>query len=96
MANVDFDVVVWVRKTDSFPFLRDELLGLAGDEPDESTGYEDMVDFHWGFKHFSEAQRLAAALNPVAYRPEVVLLRLSNYKDLDASVTYKDARLARH
>jgi hypothetical protein len=96
MANVDFDVVVWVRKTDSFPFLRDELLSLAGDEPDESTGHEGMVDFHWGFKRFSDAQLLAAALSPVTSRPEVVLLRLSNYKNLDASVTYKDARLARH
>ena len=41
-----FDVIVWVRKTDSFPALRNELLRLAGNEPDESTSYEGMVDFH--------------------------------------------------
>jgi hypothetical protein len=44
-----FDVIVWVRKTDSFPTLCDELLRLAGNEPDESTSFEGMVDFHWGF-----------------------------------------------
>ena len=27
-----FDVVVWVRKTNSFPTLRDELLRLAGND----------------------------------------------------------------
>jgi hypothetical protein len=94
MAN--FDVIVWVRKTESFPTLRDELLGLADDEPDESTGYEGMVDFHWGFTHLTEAERLATALSPLTSRPEVVLLRLSNYTNLDASVTYKDARVPRH
>ena len=30
-----FDVIVWVRKTDSFPALHNELLRRAGNEPDE-------------------------------------------------------------
>ena len=42
-----FDVIVWVRETDSFRELRDQLLRLAGNEPDETTSYEGMVDFHW-------------------------------------------------
>jgi hypothetical protein len=50
-----FDVVVWIMKTDAFPALRDELIGLAADEPDESTEYEGMVDFHWGFDSVAEA-----------------------------------------
>jgi hypothetical protein len=96
MAAAKFDVIVWIRETDSFPALRNELLRLAGDEPDESTGYEGMVDFHWGFAHLADAERMAAALSPLASRPEIVLLRLSNYDNLDASVTYKDERLPRH
>ena len=40
-----FDVIVWVRKTDSFPALHNELLRRAGNEPDESTSYEGMVIF---------------------------------------------------
>ena len=31
-----FDVIVWVRKTNSFPALRNEMLRRAGNEPDES------------------------------------------------------------
>ena len=91
-----FNVIVWVRKTDSFPALRDELLRLAGNQPDESTSYEGMVDFHWGFSNLEDAEHVAAAFSQMASRPDVVLLRLSNYDNLDASVTYKDARYTRH
>ncbi|WP_246719578.1 hypothetical protein [Methylocystis sp. H62] len=40
-----FAVVVWIRKTAALPALRDELIGLAADDPDETTEYEEMVDF---------------------------------------------------
>ena len=96
MAPSKFDVIVWVRKTDTFPALRNELLRLAGNEPDKSTTYQGMVDLHWRFTHLVDAQRMAAALSPLTSRPEVVLLRLSNYDNLDASVTYKDERVTRH
>ena len=96
MAANRFDVIVWVRETGSLPALRDELLRVAGNEPDESTSYDGMVDFHWGFAHLTDAERMAAALIPLTTRPEIVLLRLSNYDSLDASVTYKDERLCRH
>jgi hypothetical protein len=91
-----FNSIVWVRETGSFPALRDELLRLAGSEPDESTSYEGMVDFHWGFSNLDDAEHVAAAFSQVASRPDIVLLRLSNYDNLDASVTYKDARVTRH
>jgi hypothetical protein len=91
-----FDVIVWVRKTDTFPALRNELLRFAGNEPDESTGYQGMVDFHWGFAHLADAEHMATTLSPLTSRPEIVLLRLSNYDNLDASVTYKDERVTRH
>lgn len=96
MAPSKFDVIVWVAKTDTFPALRNDLLCLAGNEPDESTTYQGMVDLHWGFTHLIDAQRMAAALSPLTPRPEVVLLRLSNYDNPDASVTYKDERVTRH
>jgi hypothetical protein len=96
MAPNKFDVIVWVRETDSFPTLRNELLRLAGNEPDESTAYGGMVDFHWGFAHLADAERMAAALSPINSRPEIVVLRLANYDNLDASVTYKDERHTRH
>ena len=96
MASSKFDVVVWIRKTSSLPTLRDELLRLAGNEPDESTDYEGMVDLHWSFTNLADAVRVAAALSGISSRSEIVLLRLSNYENLDASVTYKDERVTRH
>lgn len=96
MAPNSFDVIVWVRKTDSFSALRNELLRLSGNEPDESTSYESMVDFHWRFAHLADAESLAAALSRLTSRTDLVLLRLSNNDNLGASVTYKDERLTRH
>ena len=87
-----FDVVVWVRKTDDFPALRYELIGLAADEPDKSTEYESMIDFHWGFDSLREAESVAEALTVLCQRPELVLLRVSNHDDPKSSITFKDER----
>ncbi len=88
-----FDVVVWIMKTDAFPALRDELIGLAADEPDESTEYEGMVDFHWRFDSFAEAESVAAAFTVLRQKPEVVFLRLSNCDDAE-SVVHVQGRTA--
>jgi len=66
------------------------------DEPDESTEFEGMVDFHWGFDSHAEAERLANSLREISHKPEIVVLRLSCYDDIAASVTLKDDRHARH
>jgi hypothetical protein len=87
-----FEVIVWVRKTEAFLGLRDELIGLAADEPDEGTEYEGMVDLHWRFDSFAKAETVAAALTVLRQRPELVLLRLSNCDDPQSSFTFKDAR----
>lgn len=87
-----FQVAVWVKKTEGFAALRDELIGLAALEPDESTEYEGMVDFRWGFDKLKDAESVAEAMTVLLTRPELVLLRLSNFDDLEASITYKDER----
>lgn len=91
-----FDVVVWVKKTDDFPELRDELIGLPVTEPDESTDYQGMVDFHWGFATYAEADSLAAVFAVLCDRPEIVLLRLSNLENPSASFVFKDVRHVRN
>ena len=87
-----FEVIVWVRKTGAFLALRDEMIGLAADEPDEVSKHEDMVDFHWRFDSFAKAETVAAALTSLRQRAEFVLLRLSNCDDPQSSFTFKDAR----
>jgi len=48
------------------------------------------VDFHWGFDKLKDAESVAEAMTVLLTRPELVLLRLSNFDDLEASITYKD------
>jgi hypothetical protein len=96
MPRLPFDVIVWVKKTDSFSALRDELIGLAVEEPDESGGDEEIVDFHWRFDDLKEAESVAEVLTAVRRRPEIILLRLSNSDAPETSVTFKDECDVRH
>ena len=91
-----FAVVVWVRKTDTFNALREQLIAIAGDEPEESTEYEGMVDFHWRFESYAAAGRQAKLLQEITHKPEIVILRLASYDDETPSVTLKDTRRAPH
>jgi hypothetical protein len=85
-------VVVWVRKTDTFKVVKEQMASIAEDEPDESTEFDGMVDLHWRFDSYSEAERLANSLQKLSHKPEIVVLRLSCYDDVTASVTLKDER----
>lgn len=87
-----FDLEVWVKKTDAFAALRDELIGLAADAPDESTEDEGVVDFHWGFDSLKEAESVAGAMAILHERPELVFLRVFDLDDPMASITFKDER----
>jgi hypothetical protein len=52
--------------------------------------------FHWGFVDLADAEHVAAALSQMVCGSDIVLLRLCNYDNLDASITYKDVRFTRH
>jgi hypothetical protein len=91
-----FTVVVWVRKTDDYPTIRDKLIELAVDDPFESTEYQGMVDFHWGFDEESQADELVRSLREIVERPEIVVLRIMSRDDASPSKTLKDERHVRH
>jgi len=91
-----FAVVVWVKKTATFDALRAELVAVAGSEPEESAEYEGTVNFHWWFDAQAAAKQLANSLKELARRPEIVVLRMVNYHNIEASVTFKDTRQTRH
>lgn len=91
-----FSVIVWVRKTDEFEAIRNDLISLVGDEPFETTEYEGMVDFHWGFKEHVKAKQIADSLREISKRSEIVLLRVSSLDDATASFSVKDERRTRH
>jgi hypothetical protein len=89
-------VVVWVRKTDAYEAIRDELLETAEKDPHESTEYQGMVDFHWGFDHVSEAEALVNSLREFATRPQIVVSRMISGDDSILSWTLKDERHVWH
>ena len=70
-----FSVVVWVRKTDEFEAIRNDLISLVGDEPFETTEYEGMVDFHWGAEEHAKAKQIADSLREISKRSEIAVLR---------------------
>ena len=53
-----------------------------------------MVDFHWWFDSRVEAERLADALREISRKPEIVVLRLSCYDDVEASGDVAEGRPA--
>ena len=85
-------VVVWIRKTDTFKAVKEQMASIAQNEPDESTEFDGMVDFHWRFDSYAKAERLAHSLRKISHKPEIVVLHLSCYDDVTASVTLKDER----
>ena len=68
-------VIVWVRKTEDFKAVKDQMASIAEDRPDESTEFDGMVDLHWRFDSYAEAERLANSLREISHRPEIVVLR---------------------
>jgi hypothetical protein len=91
-----FAVVVWLRKTASYQAAHDELLEVAAEEPYESTEYQGMVDYHWGFDRMAQADRFANSLRAVAEKPDVVVLRIQSRDDATPSKTLKDERRVPH
>ncbi len=91
----DFSVVVWLRASERFDDQRSELLSIAGDEPYDSTQYQGMLDFHWGFDNLADAHKLADAFGQIARCPEIVLLHIMSRIDGVESITLKDERTTR-
>src|SRR3954469_17619086 len=85
-------VIIWVRKTDEFEAIRNDLISLVGEEPVETTEYKGVVDFHWWSKEHDKDKQIADSLREISKRSEIVLLRVSSLDDVTASFSVKDER----
>jgi len=92
----NFTVVVWTQKTDDYHSIRDRLFELAVDDPYESSEYEGVVDFHWGFDQEAQAYELVNAFKELVERPEIVLLQVTSQDGPNPPKTIKDERNTRH
>ena len=59
-------VVVWVRKTDTFKAVKEQMASIAKDEPDEPTEFDGMVDFSLAVRFVREG-RTAGAFAPNSF-----------------------------
>jgi hypothetical protein len=92
----DFSVVVWIKKNEHFAAVRSELLAAADAEPYETTEYQGMADFHFAMDGMADARKFAEALEAVAERPEVVVVRIISLVDDVESISIKDERVTQH
>jgi hypothetical protein len=64
--------------------VRQQLVSIAEDEPDEPTEFEGRLPV--GFDSHPEAERLANSLQEISHNPEIVVLRLSCYDNISESL----------
>ncbi len=86
------EVVLWLKKTEDLPKILDEALGLAVVKPFESSEWTTMATYSWRFDSLEVGEDVAEALSALKGRPELTLLRLTDFERPDASVTFKDER----
>lgn len=88
-----FAVIIWIRYEEHFDQLWAELRAAAHRDPEKDTEYDSgRVFAHWDCDSREIAESLARALRRFSDRPEIVFLRLADYRNEEGSITYKDTR----
>ncbi|MCJ7538676.1 MAG: hypothetical protein MUO88_03325 [Desulfobacterales bacterium] len=87
-----YDVIVWLYSNEFGKKLEEELLSSIGIIPYESFESDGVLDMHWGFEDWEEAVHFSKKLKRFINNSNLILLKASNLKNIDASITYKDER----
>ena len=88
----DYDVIVWLYCNKFGKKLEEEILSSINIMPYESFESDGVLDMHWGFDDWEEAVQFSKKLKNFINNPSLILLKASNLKNMDASITYKDER----
>ena len=89
----DYDVIVWLYFNDFGRKLEEEILSSVDIIPYESFESDGILDMHWGFDDWKEAIHFSKKLKRFIENPNLILLKASNLKNIDASIVYKDERM---
>jgi hypothetical protein len=89
----DYDVIVWLYFNDFGRKLAEEILSSINIIPYESFESDGILDMHWGFDEWKEAVNFSKKLKKFINNPNLILLKASNLKNMDASIVYKDERM---
>ena len=88
----DYDVIVWFHYNKFGKKLVEEILSSIDIMPYESFESEGVLDMHWEFDTWNEAVNFSKKLKRFINNPNLILLKASNLKNLEASIIYKDER----
>ena len=88
----DYDVIVWLYFNDFGRKLEEEILSSVDIIPYESFESDGILDMHWGFDDWKEAVHFSKKLKMFIENPNLILLKASNLKNIEASIIYKDER----
>lgn len=90
-----FAVIIWIRHGDRFDQLWADLRAAAHREPEKDTEYDSgRVFAHWDCESLEIAESLVKVLKRFSDKPEIVFLRLADYRNEEGSFTYKDTRFS--
>jgi hypothetical protein len=89
----DYDVIVWLYFNEFGKKLAEEILSSVDILPYESFESDGILDVHWGFDDWKEAVQFSRKLKRFIDNPNLILLKASNLKNMDASIIYKDERM---
>lgn len=89
----DYDVIVWLYSNKFGKRLAEEILSSINIMPYESFESDGVLDMHWGFDDWEEALHFSKKLKKFINNPNLILLKASNLKNIDASIIYKDERM---
>jgi len=84
-------VVVWIRKTDTFKAVKEQMASIAKTSPMNRQNSTEWSTSIGGSIRTRRPNGCAFAPKDF-HKPEIVVLRLSCYDDVTASVTLKDER----
>ena len=88
----DYDVIVWLYSNDFGKKLTEEILSSIDIMPYESFESDGLLDMHWGFDDWKKAVHFSKKLKRFIENPNLILLKASNLKNIEASIIYKDER----
>ena len=88
----DYDVILWLSYSEFGKKLEKEILSTIEIKPYEITESNGVLDIHWGFDTWDEAVYFSETLKKFTNNPNLILLKASNHKNIDASIVYKDER----
>jgi hypothetical protein len=89
----DYDVIVWLYSNEFGKKLEDEILSSVDIIPYESFESDGVLDMHWGFDDWEGAVHFSKQMKKFVDDPNLILLKASNLKNMDASIVYKDERM---